>query len=235
MATPHIECEEKDVAKIVIMPGDPKRAKLIAENYLDDYELVSNVRSMNAYTGHYKGKRISIFPSGMGNPSMGIYSHELFNDYNVDVIIRVGTMGSYLEELKTFDIALATSAYSMSNYALELCDIKDDVMPANKELIKAVKVKASELGMNLKEGRVHSTEAFYSKLDYKIFLEKHNSVGVDMETFALYTNAKVNNKKAISILTVSDHFVTKERISAEERERNLGKTISLALEVAASL
>lgn len=235
MATPHIESKLEDISKYIIMPGDPKRAKYIAENYLEDYKLVNSVRGITAYTGYYKGKKVTVFPSGMGIPSMGIYSYELMNIYNAEVLIRIGTMGAYTTDLKPYDIVLADSVYSVSNYGLELCGKKDEVIEASKELIQEANKNIHKLDFPVKTARVHTTDAFYGNVDYTKLYNEKKTVGVEMETYALYLNAKQYNKKAMSILTVTDHFITKEVLTSDERERNVDAMVFLALETILSL
>lgn len=235
MATPHIESKKEEISKYIIMPGDPKRAKYIAENYLENYKLVNSVRGITAYTGFYKGKMITVFPSGMGIPSMGIYSYELMNFYDAEVIIRIGTMGSYTTELKPYDIVVAEDAYSLSNYGFELTGKVDEIVSANNELIEATKLNIDKLSYPVKFGRIQSCDAFYGPVDYNKLYEEKKVIGVEMETYGLYLNAKTYNKKAMSILTVTDHFVTKQVLSSDERERNIDAMVVLALETIISL
>lgn len=235
MATPHIESKLEDISKYIIMPGDPKRAEYIATNYLEDYKLVNSVRGITAFTGFYKGKKITVFPSGMGNPSMGIYSYELMNEYNAEVLIRIGTMGAYTTEIKPFDIVVASSVYSVSNYGLEQTGEKEEIINCNNELLEAVRKHTNKVDFQVKEGRVHTTDSFYGKVDYENLYKEKETLGVEMETFALYTNAKQSNKKALSLLTVTDHFVTGEKLTSEERVKNVDAMVYLALETIISL
>ncbi len=229
--TPHIESKLEDIANIVIMPGDPKRVEYINKKYLTDSKLVNTVRGEIAYTGYYKGKRITIFSSGMGIPSMGIYSHELFTVYNVDTIIRIGSAGSYTKDLNVNDLFLVESSYSNSNYALSYCNDGEKIIYSNEELNEIIKETANKLNINLKSGRCHSTESFYTKdFDIDEIKNLYNCECVEMETFSLFVNASFNNKKATSLLTISDSFITNESLSSEERETNFNEMIELALE-----
>ena len=167
MATPHIESKLEDIAKIVLMPGDPKRAEYIAKNYLTDIKLVNEVRGMTAYTGYYENKRITIFPSGMGIPSMSIYSHELFNFYNVDCIIRIGTMGAYIEELNIGDVVLATKSYTDSSYDKIVDNYRNSYLSSSEEINKNILASAKELNIEVKTGTVYTSDVFYTPEDYK--------------------------------------------------------------------
>ncbi len=229
--TPHIESNIEDIANIVIMPGDPKRVEYIKDNYLTDAKLVNSVRGELAYTGYYKGKRVTVFSSGMGIPSMGIYSHELFTVYNVDIIIRIGSAGSYNKDLNVKDLFLVESTYSNSNYAMSYCNGLEKIVYSDKELNDKILNTASNLNIKLKHGRCHSTESFYTKdFDFNKIREEFSCDCVEMETFSLFLNARVNSKKATSLLTISDSFITNESLSSEERETNFNEMIKLALE-----
>ena len=231
MATAHIEANKEDIAKTVLMPGDPLRAKMIAETYLENYKLVNSVRNILAYTGIYKGKKVTIFASGMGNPSMGIYSYELFKFYDVEEIIRVGTCGAYKEELNLYDTIIVEGSYSTSNYAKEQSDYLDNIIYSSEDLNKKLISAANDLGINTKKGIIHSTDVFYKENNNFIDLvEKYNVLGAEMETFALFTNAKSLNKKATCILTVSDNLVTKKETTSEERQNSFHTMIKIALE-----
>lgn len=230
MATPHIESKKEDIAKIVLMPGDPLRAEMIAKNYLENYKIVNTVRGMNAYTGLYKGKEVTIFPSGMGIPSMGIYSYELFKFYDVEKIIRIGTTGAYTETLNLFDIILVENSYSKSNYALDLCNSDEHIITADKEINEKIKATATKNNLKIQTGNVYSTETFYGEnTDIKSLYTTYNCLGAEMESYALFTNAKFLNKKAACLLTVSDNLITKEETTSEQRQNSLNKMIELAL------
>ena len=234
--TPHNEAKKEDIAKVVLMPGDPKRAKYIAENYLTDYKLVNEVRNMLAYTGYYKGKRVTVMASGMGMPSIGIYSYELFKFYDVDVIIRIGSIGAYDESLKIFDIILADEAYADSTFAKVQNDVNENVLTSSEEINEKIIETAKELDIDLHVGRIYSSDVFYHenpKIDF--FNKEMKCLGTEMESFALFHNANVCGKKAACIVTVSDHLRTKEEISSEEREKSLRKMMELALDTTLKL
>ena len=229
--TPHNEAKKEDIAKIVIMPGDPKRAQYIAQTYLTDYRCVNEVRGMLAFTGKYKDKEVTVMASGMGIPSMGIYSYELYKFYDVDAIIRIGTMGAYSPDLKLFDVVLNTEAYSDSTFAKTQNGYDKDTILSSKELNDAIKSTANRLGINVTEGRIYSSEVFYKENDnYQEIFNQYGCLGVEMESFALFHNANVLGKKAACILTVSDSFVLKQETTSEEREKSLDTTITLCLE-----
>ncbi|MDD4036547.1 MAG: purine-nucleoside phosphorylase [Bacilli bacterium] len=226
MATPHIETEKREIAEIVLMPGDPLRAKFIADNYLSDVKQFNKVRNMLGYTGYYKGKRVSVMGSGMGMPSIGIYAYELFKFYDVKKIIRVGSCGAYQKDLKLYDIILVDNSYSNSTFARELSEHNSAIISSSKELTNHIEKVASELGIAVTRGDIVSSDVFYTdsiKIDNKY-------LGVEMESFALFHIANILNKEAACILTVSDSLVTKEETSSKEREQSLTKMIELALE-----
>lgn len=233
MSTPHNEAKKGQIAKSVLMCGDPLRAKFIAENFLDDYELVNSVRNMYCYTGHYKGKEVSVAGSGMGIPSMGIYSYELYHDYDVETIIRVGTAGAYVEGVNVGDIVIALGACSNSNYASQF-DLNGTYSAiATYELVdKAVNV-SKENNYNYHVGNVFSSDIFYdeNKDTWKKWA-KLGVLAVEMESYALYINAARAGKKAMTVLSISDSFVTSESTSAETRQTGFTKMMKLALEVA---
>ena len=231
MATAHIEANKEDIAKIVLMPGDPLRAKMIAETYLENYRLVNKVRNILAYTGYYKGKEVTIFASGMGNPSMGIYSYELYKFYDVEEIIRVGTCGAYQQELNLYDTIIVEGSYSESNYAKELNNYQENIIHSNTELNEKLITAAKELNVNTKIGLIHCSDVFYKeKNNFQELVEKYNLLGVEMETFALFSNAKNLNKKATCILTVSDSLVTHQETTSDERQNSFHSMIKIALE-----
>lgn len=228
--TPHISCDKLDIASIVIMPGDPKRVEYIVKKYLTDYKLVNDVRKETAYTGYYKGKRVTVFSSGMGIPSMGIYSYELFKYYGVDVIIRIGSAGAYTTDLKLNDIQLVSESYSTSNYMFELNNIDNNIVSSDKSLNDVILSTSKELEMDIKVGRTHSTEAFYNNLDIREIYDKYNCMSVEMESYSLLANAMHLGKKASCLLTISDSLITKEQLSSIERETTFDKMIILSLE-----
>lgn len=237
MSTPHNEANKGDFAKTVIMPGDPLRAKYIAENFLDNYKLVNQVRGMLAYTGTYKGKEISIMAHGMGMPSVGIYSYELFKFYDVENIIRIGSCGGYKPELKLFDIVLSENVFSESNYALTLNNDDCHIVSSSKELNSIIENTAKETNTNIISGNTVSTDCFDVYMtDVNKFLERlpenFNPVSVEMEAFALFYNAKLLNKKASCLMSVVDSKFIKNVATAEERQTGLNNMIKLALDSA---
>ena len=236
MATPHIESELTEIASIVLMPGDPNRAKYIADNYLKNVIVVNKVRGMLAYTGEYKGKKITIFPSGMGIASMGIYSYELFNFYGVEKIIRIGTIGAYDPKLKLGDIIIADRAYSNSSYAKVQSDYKKNYLDCDKILNDCIIETAKSMQIRYTTGNIFTSDVFYEKTNnWQQIRKQFNALGVEMETFGLLQNAKISNKKATTILTVSNSFCFKDELTSEEREKNLNNMIELALKASLKL
>ena len=223
--TPHIKALKDEIADTVLMPGDPKRAKFIAENYLENYKLVSDVRGILAYTGYYKNKRLTIMASGMGNASMGIYSYELYKFYDVENIIRIGSCGAYSPKLNVYDVLLVNSCYSESTYGLVQNGDTDNILYSSSDLND----KILKLGYNIIVGMVHSCDAFYNNLNINELYEKHECLAVEMESFALFHNAKALNKKAACLLTVSDSLVTGASLDAEAREKSFKEMIEIAL------
>lgn len=233
MATAHNKANNGEIAKVVLMCGDPLRAKYIANNYLKDVKLVNDVRNMYCYTGTYKGKEISVMGSGMGVPSMGIYSYELFNIYDVDTIIRVGTCGSYSEKVKVRDIVVAVGASSDSNYASQFNLSGSYSAIADFELLECCSRVCKNFNIDSHFGNILTTDVFYDE-DPQMW-KKWAKLGViasEMETYALYINAARSNKKALTIMSVSDSFVNEERISATERETGFKNMMEIALETA---
>lgn len=228
--TPHINAKKGEIAKTVLMPGDPLRAKFIAETFLEDVKLVNQVRNMFMYTGTYKGKPVTIAGSGMGCPSIGIYSFELFKFYDVENIIRIGSAGSYKEDLKLYELVLATEAYSDSTSFAELVlEEKTNVTKASPKLNELIEKSAQKQGINFKEGRVHSSDVFYSSIPLAKRIETTQSLCVEMESYALFTNAKKLNKNAACLLTISDNLITSEETSAEERQNKFLEMMKVAL------
>ena len=230
--TPHNSAQKGEIAKTVIMPGDSLRAQFIAENYLEDAKLCSSVRNIYAYTGKYKGKDISVMASGMGMPSMGIYSYELFKFYDVENIIRIGTCGSYDKNLDVLDVILVENSYSKSVYAKILDGITDEILPASETINSIIKKQADEQKIDLHKGNILCSDAFYCKDKEFEKPEKYDCLGVEMESFALFANAKALNKNAACILTVSDVIGgdSKKELTSEERQTSLNKMMELALE-----
>ena len=227
----HISAKPGEIAKIVLMPGDPLRAKHIAENFLDDIKLVSSTRNVFYYTGTYKGTPVTIGASGMGIPSIGIYSYELFNEYNVECIIRIGTAGAYTTQLKVYDVVNVDRAFSESTYAKCAFDIDEDNIQHQGEAFEIINKVAKELNIPVTAGAIHSSDVFYRKDPAvpKIAVD-NNCSAVEMEAFALFSNAKFLNKMAATIVTISDVIPTHESMSTDERERSLETMYKLALE-----
>ena len=229
--TPHNEARKEDIAKVVLMPGDPLRAKFIAENFMDNYKVVNSVRGMLAYTGEYKGKRITVMGHGMGIPSVGIYSYELFKFYDVDAIIRIGSCGSYKKDVKVLDVLLVDNAYSESTYALVQSGFTGNMTKSSDELNEKIKETAKEMNLDVRFSNVHSSDVFYSDTtNIEELTEKYGCSAVEMESFGLFHNANVLNKKAACILTVSDSLVEKAQLTADERRTSMTNMIKLALE-----
>lgn len=235
MSTPHNEAKLGEIAKTVIMPGDPLRAKYIAENFLDDYKLVNSVRGIYTYTGTYKGKEVTIMASGMGMPSMGIYSYELYKFYEVKNIIRIGSCGSYKPELKLFDIVLAGNVFSESNFALTLNNEDCHIVSSNSILNNIITDTAKETNIDIFVGNTVCTDCFDVYMtDVNQFLarvpEGFNPASAEMEAFALFYVAKILNKKAACLMSVVDSKFIKDVATPEERQTGLNTMIRLALD-----
>lgn len=233
--TPHISCESENlIAKTVLMPGDPLRAKFIADTFLTDVVQFNATRNMFGYTGKYNGKRISVMGSGMGMPSIGIYSYELFNNYGVENIIRIGSAGSYDESLDVYDTVLVTEAWSESSFAKTAFGIRSKSLKANASLNNKLIKAAAKCGVELKPAKIHSSDVFYCN-DPERWINVRNNFGckcVEMESFALFANAKALGKKAACLLTISDSFVNSKVTTAEERQNNFTNMMKVALELA---
>ncbi len=237
--TPHNGANLGDIARTVLMPGDPLRAKYIAQKYLTDVVCYNEVRNMLGFTGKYKGVKISVQGSGMGVPSMGVYSKELFEGYNVENIIRIGSAGSLANEVasnysnntKLNDILVADNVFSDSNYikANKYNDIKP--VASSSLLLKLNKV-LEKTNINVKIGNIYTSDTFYMEKELLKEISKKDILGVEMETLALYTNARVSNKNAIAMFTVTDNIIMGQSVSSEERLKGLDKMIELALELA---
>ena len=233
--TPHIEIKDPSLlAKTVLMPGDPLRAKFIAETFLTDVKQINGVRNMFGYTGLYKGKPITVFGSGMGQPSIGIYSYELFEFYGVENIIRIGSAGSYSADLAVYDTVLVTHAYSESTFAKVAFDIEGDTLPANSELNELLRKCAKDVNVVLKEAIIHSSDVFYhtGSFSWEKTRDEKGCKAVEMESYALFANAIASGKKAACLLTISDSFITHEVTSAEERQNSFTNMMKVALELA---
>lgn len=237
MSTPHNEANLGDIAKTVIMPGDPLRAKYIAENFLDDYRLVNSVRGMFAYTGKYKGKEISVMAHGMGMPSVGIYSYELYKVYDVDNIIRIGSCGSYKPTLKLFDIILSKAVFSESNYALTLNNEDCHISYPSDKLNSIIEETAQINNIALTVDNTVCTDCFDLYMtDVNKFLsripEDFNPAAAEMEAFSLFYTAKLLNKNACCLMSVVDSKYISEVATADQRQTGLNNMIKLALESA---
>ena len=232
--TPHIEAKYGEIAETVIMSGDPLRAKFMAEHFLENPVQFNNVRGMLGFTGSYKGKRVSVMGHGMGIPSMAIYSYELFNFYGVKNIIRVGSAGSMNADLHIGDLMMAQGACTNSNYASQFLLSGMYAPIADFGLLRAAVEKAEELGYRYKVGNVFSSDVFYgeNKEHWKEMRTKYNCMCVEMESFALFANAKALGKKAACLLTISDSFVASEITTAEERQTSFHNMMKIALELA---
>ncbi|RMZ59192.1 purine-nucleoside phosphorylase [Chryseobacterium nematophagum] len=229
----HISAQKGEIAKVLLQPGDPLRAQYIAENFLEGAKLVSKTRGIFYYTGLYKGKEISVGASGMGFPSIGIYSFELFTEYEVETIIRIGTCGAYTTDLKLFDILNVENAASESTYAKYAWEIDGDILAHQGTIFNTINETSEKLSLNAKSINVHSSDIFYRKdLNIPAIATKYNCPAVEMEAFGLFANAKHLGKNAATILTVTDIIPTHEKISADEREKALKPMIELALESA---
>ena len=235
MATIHNRSNPGDIARTVLMPGDPLRAKFLAETYLDNIVMFNDVRGMLGFTGTYKGKEVSVMGSGMGIASIGIYSHELFNHYDVDNIIRVGSSGSYTDNVKLYDMIMITSAFSDSTYARCYSGFEGNITSASETLCEKFRLSAKTLGYTFHEGRVHSSDTIYYKrgeneTPYWIQVrESYGCLAVDMESFSLFHNAAMAGKNAGTLLTVSDEKTTLKRASLEEREKSFTQMMEVAL------
>ena len=231
--TPHISAKLGDFAKTVLMPGDPLRAEFIAKNYLENAVLVNDVRGVHGYTGYYKGKRVSVMASGMGQPSIGIYSYELYHFYGVETIIRVGSCGSFSPQLHARDIIVAMGACTNGNYAAQyklpgtFCPIADF------DLVRRAAEECQKMGVNYRVGNILSSDMFYDDANSGMEWAKMGVLGVEMESAALYCNAARAGKKALCICTVSDSFVyPEENTTAEERQNSFTKMMEIALALA---
>lgn len=230
--TPHITAREGDFARTVLMPGDPLRSKFIAETYLEDAVLVNNTRGVQGYTGTYHGKRVSVMASGMGMPSIGIYSYELFKEYGVENIIRVGTAGMLSQQLKVRDIVIGMSAYTNSNFGAQY-GFQGNVAPCcSWELLKKAMEAADKMGLRPVPGALYSSDIFYDESAPGAILQKLGVLAVEMEAAALYLNAARLGKNALAICTISDNPFTGEALDAEARQTQFTQMMEIALEIA---
>ena len=236
MATPHISAALGDFAETVLMPGDPLRSKFVAENFLTDAKLVNNVRGVQGYTGYYNGKRVSVMASGMGMPSIGIYSHELYNFYGVENIIRIGSAGMISRKLQIRDIVAGMSAYTNSSFGDQFHFNGHFAPCASYDLLTKAVETGRKMGANIVPGPIFSSDIFYST-DYGLgnvndLMNKLGVLAVEMEAYALYLNAAAAGKNALALLTISDSLVTGEALSAEDRQNTFTKMMEIALEIA---
>ena len=239
MATAHNKAEKGDIAKFVIMPGDPLRAKFISDNFLKNPVCFNSVRGMLGFTGHYGSCRVSVMASGMGMPSMGIYSYELFNFYDVDYILRIGSCGSYLKDSKLGDVFLVEKSFTDSNFAYNFARIKDKELKSDDKLNDALKNSAKKQNIQMRSVNIMSTDIFYRDenlndeefKEYDEFIKKNNIAGSEMESFSLFSNALVAKKKASCLLTISDFIYDKngEKMSADERQNSFLNMMKIAL------
>ena len=234
MPTAHIESKLEDIAPVVLMPGDPLRAKYIAENFLDDYKLVNKVRNMFGYTGYYKGKKVTVFASGMGIPSIGIYSYELYKFYNVEKIIRIGTCGSFNKDIKLLDVILSSGAYCKSYFDVLLDGVDIDFIQSNADLNRQIMNAAKKRKIDLKFGKTITSDVFDLYCDDEIKFRDNfpdmNFLSVEMEAFGLFYVANKLGKEAACLMTVVDSLYDKRSLSSKERETSLNNMIEMALE-----
>ena len=230
--TPHITAKEGDFAKTVLMPGDPLRAKFIAENFLENPVLVNNVRGVQGYTGTWQGKRVSVMASGMGIPAIGIYSYELYNFYGVEAIIRIGSAGMISQSLKVRDIVAGMSAYTNSGFGKQF-GFDGFVAPCcDYGLLKSAIEAAEAIGQHIVPGAIYSSDCFYDESAPLGKLQKLNVLAVEMEAAGLYMNAARAGKKALALLTISDNPFTGEGLTAEERQNTFTNMMKISLSIA---
>ncbi len=231
--TPHNGAKEGEIAKTVLMPGDPLRAKFVADNYLEDVVCFNTVRNMFGYTGTYQGKRVSVMGGGMGIPSIGIYSYELYHFYDVDTIIRIGSAGGIQDDIKVRDVVIAQGACTNSNFAHQY-QLPGTFAPiGNFDLIRKAVEYGEKEGIKTVVGNVLSSDTFYDdNAEANNLWRKMNVLCVEMEAAGLYMNAARCNKKALAILTISDHIFTGESLSAEDRQNTFHDMMRIALEIA---
>ena len=229
--TPHITAKEGDFARTVLMPGDPLRSKFIAETYLENPVLVNNTRGVHGYTGTYKGKRVSVMASGMGMPSIGIYSYELFNFYGVENIIRVGSAGALSDSVKLRDVVMGMTAYTNSCFGRQFFD--GNVSPCcSFPLLEKAVAAARSMGIEPNVGALYSSDIFYDETNASERLRNLGVLAVEMEAAALYLNAARAGKNALAICTISDHIFRGEALPAQERQVGFTKMMEIALEIA---
>ena len=235
MATPHNEANKGDIAKTVIMLGDPLRVKHVADKYLENVKLVNSIRCIYAYTGTYKGKELTVMAHGMGMPSAGIYFHELYKFYDVEKIIRLGTCGAYIDELNLYDIILVDNSYTESNYAYTLNNEHVNIASSSKELTDKLEETSKKINIDVVRGNVTSTDCFdwymtEPKAYYNRLPKDLNIIAAEMESFALFYIKKLFNKEAACLLTVVDSHSKNEELTAEDRQTKIDNMIIIALE-----
>ena len=236
MKTPHINAERDEISNVVLMPGDPLRAKFIAENYLTDYKLVNELRNMYAYTGYYKGRKVTVMGSGMGMASMGIYAYELYKFYDVDHIIRIGSCGSFQEDVKVMDLILVKDSHTHSNFSKSQNNHDISMIRGSEELNEIIKKEVEKADKNIHYGTIHCSDIFYNDNDnIAELVDKYGALAVEMESFALFHYAHFLGKKAACLLTVSDSLVTGEALPGEERQTKFEEMFVIALESTLSL
>jgi len=230
----HIEAEKQDIAEVVLMPGDPLRAKYIADNFLTDVKQINSVRNMLGFTGFYKEKRVTVMGSGMGIPSIGIYSYELFNDYDVKKIIRIGTAGSLNKNIKLMDIILAKNSYSPSSFGYVWDKDVSNIINSSEKLNNNILETSKKLNININYGSIFTSDVFtvYADIDHIIKkIPKHLDIlGTEMEAFGLFKVASISGKEAACLITIVDSKYDDNYVSKEDREKNLNEMIKLALE-----
>ena len=235
MATPHISAEKGDFAKTVLMPGDPLRAKFIADTFLKDVRQVTGVRGMLGFTGTYEGRPISVMGSGMGMPSIGIYSYELYTQYDVENIIRVGSAGALRADLELGSVVAGQGACTNSNY-INQYELGGTFAPiADFDLLMAAVESAKELGVKMPVGNLYSSDTFYDAAGRNMRFQKMGVMAVEMEAAALYCNAAYTGKRALAICSISDNLVTGEELSPADRQNTFTNMMKIALEVAVKM
>ena len=235
MPTPHNSAKKGDFAKTVLMPGDPLRAKFIAETFLDEPKLVNNVRGVQGYTGTYKGVPVSVMASGMGMPSIGIYSYELFTQYDVESIIRVGSAGALQKDLKLGDVVAGMGACTNSNYAAQY-GLGGTFAPiADFQLLSAAVESAKELGVRMDVGNLYSSDTFYDASNPSLKWADMGVLAIEMEAAGLYMNAARAGKRALGLFTISDHIYRAEELTSEQRQNSCVQMITIALDTAVNM
>lgn len=235
MSTPHNRAQKGDFAATVLMPGDPLRAQYIAENFLQAPRLVTDVRGMLGYTGTWQGRAVSVMGSGMGMPSIGIYAYELYSEYGVENIIRIGSAGAYSANAKLLDVLLATAAYSESSFARTQSGDEAEIQYPSQTLNETLRASAAGCGVALQEGVIHSSDVFYAQPQpgqtpyWQRLCAEKGCLAVEMESFALFHTAKVLGKQAACLVTISDSFVAPAELSPQQRQTGLNAMIRVAL------